>query len=644
MLIGNGESLPDSLRKYSRFFFPGQALHNKFFFGINPSVLGISMSSLCETETPSLSFSDLGITGPLLQAVGDAGYEIPTPIQQEMIPHMLAGKDVVGQAQTGTGKTAAFALPLLTRLRADKARNPQILVLAPTRELAIQVAEAFESYAKHMKDLRVLPIFGGQDYTIQLKALARGVQVIVGTPGRVMDHIRRGTLKTETIHSLILDEADEMLKMGFLEDVKWILEQLPARQQTALFSATMPKTIREIAQKYLKDPVEITIRTKTVTAQTVNQRCLITNGLAAKLHALTRLLEAETFDGILVFVRTKIQTMELAEQLVALGYAAAPLNGDIQQSQRLRTIDQLKAKKIDILVATDVAARGLDVERISHVINYDIPFDTEAYIHRIGRTGRAGRSGEAILFINGRERSMLKSIEQATRQKIQLVDLPSTSVINKKRIEIFKNKITAALQGDIAVYRNLVNDYLRENQVMPEQLAAALALLAQGGRPLLLEEEKFVAASAPEARYSAGPRQNPRTSSRPAPRGRASNVQLPPDEGMERFRIELGSEHGIKPANIVGAIANEADINSRHIGRISIYDTYSTVDLPSGMPDDVLRLLQKSRVGSKTLRIQRVGEITETPLPAARRQKPERFQGGTTGKSRKKSPHTGPVV
>jgi ATP-dependent RNA helicase DeaD len=602
------------------------------------------MSSLCETETPSLSFSDLGIAGPLLQAVGDAGYEIPTPIQQEMIPHMLAGKDVVGQAQTGTGKTAAFALPLLTRLRADKARNPQILVLAPTRELAIQVAEAFEAYGKHMKDLRVLPIFGGQDYTIQLKALARGVQVVVGTPGRVMDHIRRGTLKTETIHSLILDEADEMLKMGFLEDVKWILEQLPGRQQTALFSATMPKTIREIAQKYLKDPVEITIRTKTVTAQTVNQRCLITNGLAAKLHALTRLLEAETFDGILVFVRTKIQTMELAEQLVALGYAAAPLNGDIQQSQRLRTIDQLKAKKIDILVATDVAARGLDVERISHVINYDIPFDTEAYIHRIGRTGRAGRSGEAILFINGRERSMLKSIEQATRQKIQMVDLPSTSVINKKRIEIFKTKITTALQGDIAVYRNLVNDYLRDNQVTPEQLAAGLAFLAQGGRPLLLEEEKFVAASAPEQRYSASPRQNPRTSSRPTPRGRASNIQLPPDEGMERFRIELGNEHGIKPANIVGAIANEADINSRHIGRISIYDTYSTVDLPSGMPDDVLRLLQKSRVGSKTLRIQRVGEITETPLPTARRQKPERYQGGATGKSQKKSPHTGPAI
>ncbi len=595
------------------------------------------MSSLY--ETPSLSFSDMGLAAPLLQAVNDAGYEIPTPIQQEMIPHMLAGKNVVGQAQTGTGKTAAFALPLLNRLQQDKTRSPQILVLAPTRELAIQVAEAFEAYGKHIKDFRVLPIFGGQDYTIQLKQLHRGVQVVVGTPGRVMDHIRRGTLKTETIHSLVLDEADEMLKMGFLEDVKWILEQLPGRKQTALFSATMPKSIRDIAQKYLQDPVEVTIRSKTVTAQTVNQRCLITNGLAAKLSALSRILEAETFDGILVFVRTKIQTVELAEQLVALGYAAAPLNGDIQQSQRLRTVDQLKAKKIDILVATDVAARGLDVERISHVINYDIPFDTEAYIHRIGRTGRAGRSGEAILFINGRERSMLKSIELATRQKIQMIDLPSTAAINKKRIDGFKEKITTALLADTSFYRTLVNEYLNENQVLPEQLAAALALLAQGGRQLLLEEQKLPAMPAPEQRYSAT---SPRLKTRPP--ARASNVQLPPEEGMERFRIELGSEHGIKPANIVGAIANEADINSRHIGRIAIYDSYSTVDLPCGMPDDILQVLHRSRVGSKTLRIQRIGTDIETPQAPAGRRKPERFNAGPAGKSRKKSVHSGPAL
>ncbi len=598
------------------------------------------MSTLYETEFPTLSFSEMGLTAPLLQSISDAGYETPTPIQQEMIPHMLAGKDVVGQAQTGTGKTAAFALPLLTRLRADKTRSPQILVLAPTRELAIQVAEAFETYGKHMKDLRVLPIFGGQDYTIQLKQLQRGVQVVVGTPGRVMDHIRRGTLKTETIHSLILDEADEMLKMGFLEDVKWILEQLPGRKQTALFSATMPKTIRDIAQKYLNEPVEITIRSKTVSAQTVNQRCLITNGLAAKLNTLSRILEAETFDGMLVFVRTKIQTVELAEQLVALGYAAAPLNGDIQQSQRLRTVEQLKAKKIDILVATDVAARGLDVERISHVINYDIPFDAEAYIHRIGRTGRAGRSGEAILFINGRERSMLKSIEQATRQKIQMADLPSTAVINKKRINNFKEKITTALKSDFSIYQAVVNEYLQENQVMPEQLAAALALLAQGNRPLLLEEQKVPEAPVREQRYSTAPRPKTRSNSR------VSNVQLPPEEGMERFRIELGSEQGIKPANIVGAIANEADINSRHIGKIAIYDSYSTVDLPCGMPDDILHVLQKSRVGSKTMRIQRIGADSEAPQSPTRRQKPERerYNSGSTAKARKKPAYSPPVA
>jgi len=595
------------------------------------------MSSL--HEIPTFSFSDMGLGAPLLQAINEAGYESPTPIQEEMIPHMLAGKDVVGQAQTGTGKTAAFALPLLTNLLPDKARNPQILVLAPTRELAIQVAEAFESYGKHIKDLRILPIFGGQDYTIQLKQLQRGVQVIVGTPGRVMDHIRRGTLKTETIHSLVLDEADEMLKMGFLEDVKWILEQLPGRKQTALFSATMPKSIREIAQKYLNAPVEITIKTKTVSAQTINQRCLITNGLAAKLNALSRILEAETFDGILVFVRTKIQTMELAEQLVSLGYAAAPLNGDIQQSQRLRTIEQLKAKKIDILVATDVAARGLDVERISHVINYDIPFDTEAYIHRIGRTGRAGRSGEAILFINGRERSMLKSIEQATRQKIQMVDLPSTAVINKKRIDAFKEKITTALQADTSLYRTLVNDYLRETSIGPEQLAAALALLAQGGRPLVLEEPKILETAAAEQRYST--RSKAGAESKFGNNRRPANVQLPPEEGMERFRIELGSEHGIKPANIVGAIANEADINSRHIGRIAIYDSYSTVDLPCGMPDDILRLLHKIRVGSKTLRLQRIGEENGERKDGGGRRKPERFNTVSTGKPRKKPAYKG---
>jgi ATP-dependent RNA helicase DeaD len=548
-------------------------------------------------DAPSLTFAEMGLPPALLQAVTESGYELPTPIQEQIIPPILAGKDVVGQAQTGTGKTAAFALPLLARLQLGGKAVPQLLVLTPTRELALQVAESFETYGKHLKGLEVLAIFGGQDYAIQLRRLQRGVHVVIGTPGRVMDHIRRSTLNTATIHGLVLDEADEMLKMGFLDDVAWILEQLPHRQQTALFSATMPASIRAIGETYLRQAVSITIRSKTVSAQTVNQRCLITNGAAAKLNALEKLLEAENYDAVLVFVRTKLQTVEVAEQLAALGHAAAPLNGDIQQSQRLRTVEQLKARKINILVATDVAARGLDVERISHVINYDIPFDTESYIHRIGRTGRAGRSGEAILFVNGRERPMLKAIEQATRQKITMTDLPTVTTINTKRIAAFKEKITLALQADTTFFRQLVNEYILEHQVSGEQLAAALAVLAQGGRPLLLAEADPPAAATRQ-------RVTVERTARRSP-GRKTEVQLPAEEGMERYRIEIGSEHGIKPGNIVGAIANEADINSRHIGRIAIFDTYSTVDLPSGMPEHVLRLLQKSRVGSKMLRLQR---------------------------------------
>ncbi len=569
-----------------------------------------------EYESTPFSFTDFDLSAPLLQAVNDAGYETPTPIQQEMIPHVLAGRDVVGQAQTGTGKTAAFALPLLSRLQPGKSKNPQILVLAPTRELALQVAESFTEYGKHLKNFNVLAIFGGQDYNIQLRQLQKGVQVVVGTPGRVMDHLRRGTLKPESIHSLVLDEADEMLRMGFLDDVEWILEQLPGRKQTALFSATMPPNIRKIAQKYLSDPVEITIKTKAVTAQTINQRCLVTTGgFTKKIDALSRIIEAESVDGILVFVRTKIQTVEIAEHLVALGFSAAPLNGDIQQSQRLRTVEQLKTKKIDILVATDVAARGLDVERISHVINFDIPFDTESYIHRIGRTGRAGRSGEAILFVNPREQSMLRSIERATRQKIQPMNLPSVADINKKRIEQFKEKITTALQKDISFYENLIAEYLEQTQVEPLQLAAALAQLSQGGTPLLKDEPKFKDEPAPASRRSQ-PVKTARTAraaeQRPKPR-KSMAMQLPPEEGMERFRIQLGNNEGVKPGNIVGAIANEADINSKFIGRISIFDSYSTVDLPFGMPEDVLRVLQRARIGSKAMKLQKIADTTSQP-------------------------------
>lgn len=582
-------------------------------------------------DLTEFSFSDLGLNGPVLQAVTDAGYEYPTPIQRKMIPHMLAGKDVIGQAQTGTGKTAAFALPLLMGLPQTKSKKPQILVLAPTRELAIQVADSFKAYSKHLRNIQILPIFGGQDYSIQLKQLQRGVQVVVGTPGRVMDHIRRGSLKLDNITNLVLDEADEMLRMGFLDDVEWIVEQLPNREQTALFSATMPANIRKIAEKYLDDPAQITIQSQIVTAQTVNQRCLFTTGgFMQKVDSLTKILEAETTDGVLVFVRTKVQTVELAERLAASGYSVSALNGDIQQSQRLRTIEHLKSKKINILVATDVAARGLDVERISHVINFDIPFDTEAYIHRIGRTGRAGRSGEAILFVNPKERSMLRSIERATRQKISLMNLPTVTDINNKRIQTFKDKISSTIESDTKFYEKLIEEYLEEQPVSLQQVAAALAKLVQGSQPFLLKEVKRETKPRPERQH------NRQESNGKSFRNKKNmTVQLPPDEGQERFRIELGNKQGVKPGNIVGAIANEAEINSRHIGRISIFDDYSTVDLPYGMPNDVLQLLKRVRIGNKTLRMQRLKEPVGDAVPVTpekhtkKRRSGQRRQGNT---------------
>ena len=540
--------------------------------------------------TTLCSFTELGLTPPLLRSLDDAGYKIPTPIQAEMIPHMMAGRDVIGQAQTGTGKTAAFALPLLAGLHTEKIKSPQVLVLTPTRELAIQVAESFKSYGKHLKNLRVLPVFGGQDYSIQLKQLRRGVQVVVGTPGRIMDHIRQNNLNLKNLSGFVLDEADEMLKMGFIDDIEWILKHIPSKRQTALFSATMPRTIRQIAQKYLQDPIEITIKTKTVTANTINQRYLITNGFSKKFDALCKLMETESFDGMLIFVRTKVQTVELAEKLAHRGYGCAALNGDIQQSQRIRTVDQLKSKKLDILVATDVAARGLDVDRISHVVNFDIPFDNEAYIHRVGRTGRAGRKGEAILFVNPQERAMLRSIERLTKQKIERMELPTVKAINLKRVEKFKENINTALQKDISFYKNLINSYLADNETAPEDVAAALASIVQGDSPLLLAEPKVQ------------PQQKKRKNK---PVSQSNHAQLPPEEGMERYRIEVGKNHGVKPGNIVGAIANEADISSSHIGRITLFDTHSTVDLPFGMPADIFRLLKKVWINNRPLKIQK---------------------------------------
>ena len=539
------------------------------------------------------AFNQLALNKPLLKALDDVGYETPSPIQAQTIPLLLEGKDVLGQAQTGTGKTAAFALPILSNLDL-KQKDPQVLVLAPTRELAIQVAEAFQKYAKHMKGFHVLPVYGGQDYRGQIRALERGVHVVVGTPGRVMDHMRRGTLKLDKLSALVLDEADEMLRMGFIDDVEWILEQTPSDRQIALFSATMPQQIRRIATKHLNDPEQITIKVKTTTADTIRQRFWPVSGVH-KLDALTRILEAEHFDAMLIFVRTKTATAELSEKLEARGYASAPLNGDIPQNQRERTITNLKKGNLDIIVATDVAARGLDVERISHVVNYDIPYDTESYVHRIGRTGRAGRQGDAILFVAPRERRLLSAIEKATRQKIDIMDLPSTELINDKRIAKFKQRITDTLANEeLGLFSQLIEQYQQEHNVPAVEVAAALAQLLQGDTPFLLQNKPQRKADSGWNKDEIKPHKKYE---------RPSRKEAPPEEGMKRYRIEVGHNHKVKPGNIVGAIANEAGIDSQHIGRINIHDDYSLIDLPEGMPKAIFNDLKKVWVSGQQLKI-----------------------------------------
>jgi len=559
-------------------------------------------------DVPSqTAFADLALSAPVLKALDDVGYETPSPIQAQMIPQVLSGRDVLGQAQTGTGKTAAFALPLLTRIDIGR-RAPQVLVLTPTRELAIQVAEAFQRYAAHLKGFHVMPVYGGQDYGGQIRQLKRGVHVVVGTPGRVMDHMRRGTLDLKGLDTLVLDEADEMLRMGFIDDVEWVLEQTPPERQVALFSATMPTAISRIARRHLKEPVEVRIEVRTTTAETIRQRYWMVSGMH-KLDALTRMLEGEPFDGIIVFVRTKLATVELAQRLEARGYAAAPLNGDVPQKLREQTVDRLKRGRLDILVATDVAARGLDVERISHVINYDVPYDTEAYVHRIGRTGRAGRSGEAILFVAPREKRMLFAIEKATRQKIELMELPSTELLNDQRIARFKQRITDTLASEgLELYQRMMEEYQQEHNVPALEIAAALARMVQGDEPLLLQPPKERKKRAQEDRPR---RESPRREQGAAKKRPASE----PEPEMERFRIEVGHTHGVKPGNIVGAIANEAGLESRHIGRIDIHDDYSTVDLPEGMPKDIFKLLKKVWVSGQKLRISRVGDAGKAPEP-----------------------------
>ncbi len=563
----------------------------------------------------SASFRDLGLSDAVLLALADVGYESPSPIQAQTIPVLLSGKDMLGQAQTGTGKTAAFALPALTRI--DLARHePQVLVLVPTRELALQVSEAFLRYAAHLKGFHVLPIYGGQSYQPQLNALRRGVHVVVGTPGRVIDHMNRGTLKLSGLTLLVLDEADEMLRMGFIDAVESILEQTPPQRQVALFSATIPAPIRRIAAKHLRTPVEVTIKSKTSTATNIRQRYWMVSGMH-KLDALTRILEAETFDGMLVFTRTKQATVELAEKLEARGFAAAPLNGDIAQPLRERTVARLKAGQIDILVATDVAARGLDVERIGHVVNYDVPYDTESYVHRIGRTGRAGRKGEAILFVAPRERNMLRAIERATRQVIEPMNLPSVDAVNTLRIAKFKQRITEIVaKGDGNPYRAVLEQLETETGLSLIDIAAALASLSQGSSPLLLAQkpERPPSHERPETHERSADAHRP---AREPAGARDSHREDHPSKSspalMETFRIEVGSVHGIKPGNIVGAIANEADIEGVHIGRVDIREDHSYVDLPEGMPKEIFKQLQKVRVAGRELRISRIAEKPPKP-------------------------------
>jgi ATP-dependent RNA helicase DeaD len=784
-----------------------------------------------QTPGESPTFSDLALGEAVLRALQDVGYESPSPIQAATIPHLLAGRDVVGQAQTGTGKTAAFALPILTKIDVRETR-PQALVLVPTRELAIQVAEAFQKYATYMKGFHVLPVYGGQSYTPQLQSLRRGVQVVVATPGRAMDHMKRGTLDLSSLKHLVLDEADEMLRMGFIDDVEWILEQIPAERQIALFSATMPTQVRRIAQQHLRDPAEVTIKSKTTTASKIRQRYWIVSGMH-KLDALTRILEAESFDAMIVFTRTKIATEELAAKLSARGFAVEALNGDIVQQQRERTISRLKSAQIDIVVATDVAARGLDVERVSHVVNYDVPYDPESYVHRIGRTGRAGRSGDAILFIAPRERNMLRVIERTTRQPVEQMQLPTIEDVNDRRVSKFNEKLTAAIAANAGQpFLSLIENYERDNNVSAMDIAAALASIAQGATPLLLEPvarrsegsneawspsgdaprreraprpdraarndkyakrerelqsrdqqaegssltEQTPRASwnqgddagasrerAPRSSWSEGgsgareerpsssdwtrgekaatrersprferrerpgrepawakssdrselPReqeapvdQGPKPPNRrerraleraererlaaggeapiesvsqdagvseeaPAPKraesrdveeaarprkraesaaadegerprkrsetrdfGDASPSERPRrggDEDVETYRIEVGHDHGVKPGNIVGAIANEVGLEGRLIGRVVIQDDHSFVDLPTGMPKDVFLQLQKVRVAGQPLQISRA---LKSHVEKLRRERPSAPKFRKPGDSR----------
>ena len=555
-----------------------------------------------EEQEPPSGFSEFGFSDALLKTLAAKGYKEPSPIQKAAIPELMLGRDLVGQAQTGTGKTAAFALPLLERLQGDSPL-PSVLVLAPTRELAMQVAEAFKAYSAGHPHLNVLAIYGGSDFRSQINALRRGVDVVVGTPGRVMDHMRQGTLNTSGLRSLVLDEADEMLRMGFIDDVEWILDQLPEERQVVLFSATMPNEIRRLSKRYLREPAEITIKTKDKEARRIRHRC-ITMQNSHKLEALNRVLEAVTGEGVIIFARTKAITLTVAESLEAAGHDVAVLNGDVPQNQRERTVERLRKGTVNVLVATDVAARGLDVDRIGLVINYDMPFDSEAYVHRIGRTGRAGRSGEAILFITPRERRFVGNLERAVGQAIEPMDIPSNAEINQSRLDRLRTRLSAEATCDnkpeeeTALLQELIQRVAQELEVEPGQLTLAAMKLAIGEGPLLVQGD--------ESWLKAPMRHDRRDDRRGHDRGRRpERASRPPEDDMERFRVEVGHRDRVKPGNLVGAIANESGLEGRMIGRIQIFETHSLVDLPKGMPENVFNSLRRLKVMNRELQIRK---------------------------------------
>ena len=551
-----------------------------------------------KAEEEGVRFTDLGLDARVLAALEEVGYEKPSPIQEQTIPLLLEGHDVVGLAQTGTGKTAAFALPALSRMAelADingVSRDTQVLVLAPTRELALQVAEAFSSYATHMEDFTVLPIYGGSPYGPQLAGLRRGAQVVVGTPGRVIDHLEKGSLDLSNLQYLVLDEADEMLRMGFAEDVEKILEGTPDSKQVALFSATMPNSIRKIAQQYLNDPREVRVKAKTTTSSNISQRYMQVMH-SHKLDAMTRVLEVENYDGIIVFVRTKKETEEVADKLKARGFAAAAINGDIPQQLRERTVDALRDGRIDILVATDVAARGLDVERISLVVNYDIPHDTESYVHRIGRTGRAGREGAAILFVTPREKYMLRQIEKATRQKVEPMHMPTAEAVNETRKQRFAQQITETIESeDLSFFRQIIEDYENEHDTTAEDIAAALAVIAQQGRPFFLDEEEDIA------------RNSRPFSDEDSDRGGRKAKRAHNDEGMVNYKLNVGRSSRVTAGAIVGALANEGGIKGSQIGSIDIRQHFTIVGLPEDLPRDFFDRLRDTKIAGEFINIRK---------------------------------------